>query len=210
VENGPFPVRPRILLVDDDRSFRELVRTLLDPADYDVVEADSGGAALAAADEGEFDLVVLDVQLPGISGYEVCRTLTARPKPPPAILFVSGARREPLDRVAGLLIGADDYLIKPFAHDELIARVRSLLRRRTPPTAREAFHLTKREGEILDLIASGLRPAEIAARLVISPSTVATHVEHIYGKLGASNRAQALAAAHRYALLALAVLPVLQ
>src|SRR4051794_25278145 len=100
----PHSAGHAILVVDDDERFREFVQTLLGPPEYDVVEAATGSEALARVAEAGPELVVLDVQLPGISGYEVCRVLREAP-PSPAILFVSGERREALDRVAGLLLG---------------------------------------------------------------------------------------------------------
>lgn len=117
------------------------------------------------------------------------------------MLFVSGERTEPVDRVAGLLIGADDYLVKPFAPDELLARAGALLRRREQPASGHAPVLTPREREVLDLLARGLANHEIAEQLVISPKTVGTHVEHIYGKLGVRSRVEALTAGYRLELL---------
>jgi DNA-binding NarL/FixJ family response regulator len=115
------------------------------------------------------------------------------------ILFISGERTDALDRVAGLLLGADDYLVKPFSADELLARVRSLLRRSDNG---HAVKLTARELAVMRLLAEGLGHIEIARRLVISPKTVGTHVEHIYEKLGAHNRTEALLAAYRERVLA--------
>ena len=113
-------------------------------------------------------------------------------------MFVSGERVEPCDRVAGLLLGADDYVVKPFAPDELIARVRRLVVRSAsdePGALRSK--LTRREQEVLQLLASGLTQPEIARELVISSSTVASHIEHILDKLGVHSRAQAVALALR-------------
>jgi len=101
--------------------------------------------------------------------------------------------------VAGILLGADDYLGKPLAHDEFLARVRRLLLRRAQPAP--APKLTPREHDVLDLLAQGLKQKEIADRLVISGKTVGTHTEHIFAKLGARSRVQAVEAAHRRELL---------
>ena len=100
--------------------------------------------------------------------------------------------------MAGLLVGADDYLVKPVARDEIVARVRRQLARAPDSAARP--RLTEREDEVLRLLAAGLAPAQIASELSISPKTVATHVEHIYAKLGVHTRAQAVARAFRLAL----------
>ena len=138
---------------------------------------------------------MLDVRLPGLSGYEVCHTLRAD-DPDLPIVFISGERVESYDRVAGLLIGADDYLVKPFAGDELLARLRRLLQRVASP-ARSAHGLTVRELEVLRQLADGFAAGAIAERLGISPKTVGTHLEHIFSKLGVRTRAQAVAAAYR-------------
>jgi len=157
--------------------------------------AATGEAALDAAQAGPPALVVLDVQLPGMSGYEVCRALRAAHGNSVRILFLSGARTEHLDRVAGLLLGGDDYLVKPFAPDELLARVHVLLRHTHPPSRARVRGLTPRELDVLRLLADGLDQKAVAARLVISPNTVATHIEHILGKLGARSRAHAVSLA---------------
>jgi DNA-binding NarL/FixJ family response regulator len=138
--------------------------------------------------------------LPVLSGYryEVCRRLRDEGSTPP-ILFISGERIDRLDRVAGLLLGGDDYLVKPFSADELLARIRSLLRRSVNGSS---VQLTRRELAVIRLLAEGFAHNEIGRRLVISPKTVGTHVEHIYEKLGAHNRTEALAAAYRLRVIA--------
>ena len=110
---------------------------------------------------------------------------------------VSGARTDSYDRVAGLAVGADHYLAKPFAPDELLISVRRLVRRSAPLSAASASGLTKREREVLALMAEGLAPREIATRLVLSPKTVATHIGHVLEKLGVHSQAQAVAVAYR-------------
>lgn len=181
-----------ILVVDDDDALREFVVLLLEDAGFVVLAARTGEEGLTLARSGGPCAVVLDVCLPRLSGYEVCRVLKEE-NPARPVLFVSGERVESFDRVAGLLIGADDYLVKPFAPDELLARMRALLRRRSD---REPHGLTRRETEVLQCLSEGLGPSAIAERLVISPKTVGTHVEHIYEKLGVHSRAQALVAAY--------------
>ncbi len=125
---GDSPDRPeRILVVDDEPTVREMVGLNLRADGYDVVLAARGDVALELAREREPDLVVLDVMLPGRDGLEVCRILRSESTVP--ILLLS-ARGEEMDRVIGLEVGADDYLTKPFAMRELLARVRAMLRRR--------------------------------------------------------------------------------
>ena len=106
-------------------------------------------------------------------------------------------RTESYDRVAALLVGADDYLKKPLAPDELLIRVARLIRRSTPLPSGLTTRLTKRELEVLRLLADGLRTREIAAQLVISDKTVSTHIDHILAKLGVRSRGQAIARAYR-------------
>ena len=188
----------RVLVVDDDEQFRAFVSATLSAAGLESAEAADGTTALSVAQSERFDVVLLDVHLPGISGYEVCRALRDRVGDAVRIVFVSGIRTEPFDRVAGLLLGSDDYLVKPVAPDELVARVCALLRRggTSRDLVAEGWGLTPREAEVLDLLADGLDQREIATRLVISPKTVATHIEHILRKTGARSRAQAVALAH--------------
>ena len=189
-----------LLVVDDDERWRAEISAFLQRAGYAVRQAAGGGEALQEARADPPSGVVLEVCLPDLSGYEVCRTLRDEIGDELPIVFVSQLRTEWFDRVAGLLIGADDYLAKPVAPDELLTRMRILLRRKTQrgsrPLPREAG-LTKREAEVLHLLSAGLEQAEIAERLVISPKTVGSHIERILRKLGVRSRAQAVALAYR-------------
>ena len=191
----------RALVVDDDPGLLGLLERLLELEDLEVTAVMSGEAALAAAREERPDLAILDVNLPGLSGYEVCRALRELYGPALPIVFVSGARTEPYDRVAGLLLGADDYLVKPFAPDELLARVRALLRRAAGDRPR-ASRLTAREQQVLQLLAGGLSQRDIADMLVSSPRTAGKHIERILEKLEVRSRAQAVAVASRDDLVA--------
>jgi DNA-binding NarL/FixJ family response regulator len=189
-----------VLVVDDDDGHRELISTVLGRAGFSTVDAANGEEAMAVARRHQPRLVVLDVRMPDLSGYEVCRRLRDEFGDTVSIMFLSGERTEGFDRAAGLLVGADDYLVKPFSPDELLARVRLRL-----PAAPEEpplpTDLTKRELEVLRLLAQGLAQKEIARRLVISSKTVAAHIQHILGKLGVHSRAQAVAQAYRRGLL---------
>jgi DNA-binding NarL/FixJ family response regulator len=193
--------RGSILVGEDDDSLRELIAHALEQEGFGTVTRPSGTEALAAARSERPLLAVLDVNLPGASGYEVCRLLRQEYGLDLPIILISGERTEPFDRVAGLLIGADDYLTKPFAPEELLARVRGLLRRAgRNGNGGEPLGLTARELEILQLLAVGRRQPEIAEELVISPRTVGTHIERILSKLGVHSRAQAVAFAYREGL----------
>jgi two-component system, OmpR family, response regulator MprA len=118
----------RILVVDDDEPIAAALRRSLEYEGYLVTVAHDGPAALVRAGRERFDLVVLDVMLPGLDGIGVCQRLRA--DVPDAMVLLLTARDAVADRVAGLDAGADDYLVKPFAYEEVLARVRALLRRR--------------------------------------------------------------------------------
>ena len=191
-----------VLIVDEDEEARRELASLLGDAGYPVVEATSGEEAIRIVREQDVSLALLEVALENVSGYEVCRTIREEVGQDPRVMFISRDRTESYDRVAGLLIGADDYVAKPYAADELLARVRALLRHNQRPAV-PASGLTTREQEILTLLAEGLAPHEIADRLVISTRTVGTHVEHVFRKLGVRTRAQAVAVAFREGLVEL-------
>jgi len=193
---GPGP-RGAILAVDDDADIRLLLSTVLTGAGLAVNTVASGEAAVEIMRREQPLLVLLDIRLPGLSGYEVCRWLRERFRDSVPIVFMSGERTESFDRAAGLMLGADDYLMKPFLNEELLARVRGLLRRTIPSPRFLADNLTARELEVLRLLAGGLTQADIASQLLISGKTVGTHIEHILMKLDVPSRAQAVAVAYR-------------
>ena len=193
-----------VLVVDDDAEIRVLVSRILGRIGVQTVEAADGGEAFAAVEAHDPTLVLLDVRLPDVSGYELCRELRERFGDGLPIILASAEKTDGLDRSAGLLLGADDYLVKPFDPDELRARVRRLVSRGRPEVTAESTPatglLTPREVEILELLAAGRAPAEIARELVISPKTVATHLQRILAKLGVHSQAQAVAHAYRAGL----------
>ncbi|GII77217.1 DNA-binding response regulator [Sphaerisporangium rufum] len=118
----------RLLVVDDEPTVRELLAATLRFAGFEVTAAATGGEALRAAREQPPDLVLLDVMLPDLDGFEVVRSLRALTRPPVPVLFLT-ARDSPQDKVTGLTLGGDDYVTKPFDLAELIARIRAVLRR---------------------------------------------------------------------------------
>lgn len=120
----------KILVVDDERAVRESLRRALELEGYEIDLAGDGGEALSTlGDDEQPDAVILDVLMPGVDGLEVCRRLRAMGNHVPVLMLT--ARDEVENRVAGLDAGADDYVTKPFALEELLARVRALLRRTT-------------------------------------------------------------------------------
>ena len=161
----------RVLVAEDDRSVRESLVRALKLEGYDVTAVNDGEQALAALDADSYDLLVLDVMMPNVDGLTVCRRLRARGVAMPILMLT--ARHEVSDRVTGLDAGADDYLVKPFALDELSARMRALLRRtsvsgtddvlrvgdleldplgRTASRDGRALEFTKTEFDVLELL----------------------------------------------------------
>jgi two-component system, OmpR family, response regulator MprA len=175
----------KILVVDDERAVRESLRRALELEGYEVQLAEDGAEAIEqlGAGNGQPDAVVLDVLMPGIDGIEVCRYLRRTGNTTPVLMFT--ARDGVGDRVAGLDAGADDYLVKPFALEELLARVRALLRRASPgpdevlrfadvelsPSRREvtrageSIELTRTEFNLLELFLRN--PRQVLTRSVI-------------------------------------------
>src|SRR5436309_7404230 len=151
-----------VLVVEDEESIGSLVRTYLEREGFQVVWVRGGEAALAEADQHPIRLVVLDVGLPGMDGFEVCRRLRARSTVPIVMLT---ARDEEVDRVAGVEVGADDYVVKPFSPRELVARVKAILRRAEPRARDELLSLgdviLRRAAREVDVAG---RPVELTAK----------------------------------------------
>ena len=196
------PTTGAVVLADTDRRSRESMAAALRRAGYETVQVENGVDALRAAREDDVRLLLLEVDLGDMTGYEVCHELRNGARDELAIFFVSGIRTEPLDRVAGLLLGADDFIVKPFDPNELIARARRFISRRPAVGVRNGNgngkgpRLTDREHEVLGLLAEGARQKEVAHRLSISPKTVATHIQNLLGKLGVHSRAELVARAY--------------
>jgi two-component system, NarL family, nitrate/nitrite response regulator NarL len=186
-----------VLVVDDDADCCALIRRLCEQAGYRVLDIPSGEEALEAVQRELPAVILMNVRLPGVSGYEICRELRDRFGEALPIVFMSEERTEPFDIAGGLLIGADDYIVRPFHPDELLARLRRFVARSEGIKTDLAATLTSREREVLRLLASGLRQDQVASELSISTTTVATHIQRILGKLGVHSRAQAVALAHR-------------
>jgi two-component system response regulator MprA len=197
-----------ILVVDDDAPIRRMLDRTLSAEGYAVETAADGGAALAAVEHSTPDLIVLDVGMPGVDGLAVSRRLRAKGLSVPVLLLT--ARDSVPDRVAGLDAGADDYLVKPFATEELLARVRALLRRGKSPEELLAFadltldpatraahrggsalSLSEREADLLALLLRNARrvvPREQAIAEIwqgdASANVVDRYVSNLRRKLG--------------------------
>jgi two-component system response regulator MprA len=142
-------VTHRVLVADDDRAIRESLARALELEGYDVITVVDGVESLTRVHQESFDALVLDVMMPGVDGLAVCRVLRAEGDRTPVLMLT--ARVETPDRVAGLDAGADDYLPKPFELDELLARLRALLRR--------ASFTPEAEADVLRIAALRLDPA---------------------------------------------------
>lgn len=154
--------RNKVLLVEDDRNLQEAIRYNLVAEGYEVTVAGDGNTALSLARAERPDLLVLDLMLPGISGIEVCRLL--RREGSTASIIMLTARDSEADRVAGLEIGADDYLVKPFSMRELLARVSAQLRRTAVLSAVSTSDATSDDRKVIE---AGDVRIDLAARRVV-------------------------------------------
>jgi DNA-binding response OmpR family regulator len=203
-----------VLLVEDEPSVGELVRAYLDRDGYRVIWVRSGEEALVELERHPVRMVILDVGLPGIDGFEVCQAMRAR-SPVPILMLT--ARDEEADRIVGLEFGADDYLTKPFSPRELVARMKAILRRTDPAPTQEVLELgdvtLNREthdvttaGEVVELTAKEFdllafflsNPGAVLSRDVLldrvwgveypgGTRTVDVHVAQLRRKLGRPN-----------------------
>jgi DNA-binding NarL/FixJ family response regulator len=192
-----------ILVIDQDREFRELAEDILGRMSHPARAVASAADAQVFLDGERPALVVVEVELPELSGLTILAQLLETFGDDLPVILTSASRGTPLDRATGLLLGADDYLVKPIDPSELVARVRRSLRRSPAGVngngngnGQLEMSLSPREQEILMLLAEGQTQKQIAASLVISPKTVGTHIQHLLAKLGVHSRAQAVAAAY--------------
>jgi DNA-binding NarL/FixJ family response regulator len=190
-----------VVVADGDGVSRGALAGALARAGYEVVEAETGSDALTALEENDVALAILEVELPDVTGYEICNAVRERKRQGPPVFLVSGTRTEPIDRIAGLLLGADDFIVKPFDVSEVVVRVGRFVSRAASRGAAESVPmLTAREQEVLALVAEGVRQKEIAQSLSISQKTVATHIQNMLGKLGVHSRAELVARAYQLGL----------
>ena len=192
------------LVIDRDPGFCAQAEELLAREGFETRTAHDGHEALGLLDSEPPALAIVEVELPGIDGLTLLSRLHASFGGDLPVILVSKERQMPLDRTAGLLLGADDYLGKPIEPAELLARARRSLRRNGRHNGENGhgrdIALSRREQQILTLLADGRTQRDIAVELVLSPKTVATHIQHVLVKLGVHSRAQAVAAAYRLGL----------
>ncbi|MFD1717517.1 response regulator transcription factor [Georgenia deserti] len=186
---SPEAPEARLLVVDDEPSIRELLSASLKFAGFEVVTAADGNAALRAAAEERPDLVVLDIMLPDMDGFTVLRRMRAHAADIP-VLFLT-AKDDMSDKVQGLTVGGDDYVTKPFSLEEVVARIRAVLRRTQPPEEDDGIvtyadleldedaHEVRRAGRPVDLSPTEfklLRYLMINAERVVSKTQILDHV----------------------------------
>jgi two-component system phosphate regulon response regulator PhoB len=185
--------KPLVLLVEDEPAQREILRYNLASEGYEVTMAENGDDAMLLAEEVRPDLVLLDWMLPGVSGIEVLRRLKARRQTSEIPIIMLSARSEEMDRVRGLETGADDYMVKPYAVSELMARIRTQLRRTRPTTVGERLefedivldsetHRVTRSGEELKL---GPTEFRLLSTLMEKPGRVWTReqlLDRVWGR----------------------------
>jgi DNA-binding response OmpR family regulator len=202
---------PRVLLIDDDRRLHELLTAYLEQNGFTVTGAPDGRRGLSELEAGVFDIVVLDLMMPGVDGLEVCRRIRNKSNVPIVMLTAKG---DETDRVVGLELGADDYIAKPFGPRELVARLRAVLRRASPDVAAERVvvgdiaidvggHQVRVKGREIELtglefdilLALARRPGRVVGReallaeagrggTVVNDRTVDVHISHLRQKLG--------------------------
>jgi len=193
--------RRRIVVGDADARARGLAARLAERLGFDALEAATGDEALELARAGRPAAVLLDVALPGISGYQVCQMLRDEYGSELPILLLSKDRVEPHDQAAGLLLGADDYIAKPFDPSELLARLSAHTRASQPAAnGHRTVNLTPSELRVLRLLAEGMHTKSIAAELSIAPKTVGMHVSNAMKKLDVHTRTQAVVLARELGL----------
>jgi two-component system response regulator MprA len=155
-------VTERVLIVEDDAPVRRMLERSLGAEGFEVAVAADGGAALAQAEGTAPDLVVLDVAMPGLSGFEVCRRLRAKGLTGGVLMLT--ARDSVADRVRGLESGADDYVVKPFAIAEVVARLRALTRRGSDRSERLAHGEIVLDTATGEVVVGGTGPVQLTAR----------------------------------------------
>jgi len=189
-----------VLIVMPGAEARQRTSRLFKRAGFGTATAGTGEEALTAAGVRRPSLVLLELELEDMTGYEACYELRGRLGEDLPVILLSSERTTSADRVAGLMIGADDYLTVPFDPDELLVRARRLLARVSGRSTPPDTPLTARETQVLQLLADGQSQDAIAGELFISAKTVGTHIQRILTKLGVHSRTEAVALAYREAL----------
>jgi DNA-binding NarL/FixJ family response regulator len=195
--------RKRLLLIDDDPNLILLVRDYLEFRGYEVLTADNGKEALDVLAQNLPDMIVCDIMMPEMDGYALIENIRKNPRTSwIPVLFLS-ARGQSQDRIKGLNLGADVYMVKPFEPEELVAQVESSLKQTnrlllhsdggddsTSIQVPASVELTPTELKVVQLVARGLANREIAIQMNVSQRTIESHVSNMLGKTGLSNRTE--------------------
>jgi DNA-binding NarL/FixJ family response regulator len=195
--------RKRLLLIDDDPNLILLVRDYLEFRGYEVLTADNGKEALDLLAQNLPDMIVCDIMMPEMDGYALIENIRKNPRTSwIPVLFLS-ARGQSQDRIKGLNLGADVYMVKPFEPEELVAQVESSLKQtnrlllhtdglddNTSIQVPASVELTPTELKVVQLVARGLANREIAIQMNVSQRTIESHVSNMLGKTGLSNRTE--------------------
>jgi DNA-binding NarL/FixJ family response regulator len=196
--------RKRLLLIDDDPNLILLVKDYLEFRGYEVQTADNGKEALNLLSQNLPDMIVCDIMMPEMDGYALIENVRQDPRTSwIPVLFLS-ARGQSQDRIKGLNLGADVYMVKPFEPEELVAQVESSLKQtnrlllhtdgigedNSPIQVPASVELTPTELKVVQLVARGLANREIAQQMNVSQRTVESHVSNMLGKTGLSNRTE--------------------
>lgn len=184
----------RVLIVDDEVKIIHLVKMYLEKNDYEAIGVENGTAAIQAIEREKFDIIVLDIMLPDMPGYEVCKRVRRYNDIP--VIFLSSLQEAELI-VKGLEYGGDDYITKPFDPNVLVARINAILRRTKKKTGSNvndelAEPLTGQERQILYWIDKGYTNKEIAEKFHLTLGTVKVYNHNIFQKLQVKNRTQAI------------------
>ncbi len=169
----PNMAKPKILIVEDDPDISELIQFNLEKAGYQTVRAEDGEQALRLAQKHTPDLILLDLLLPGLNGLEVCRRLKRDPAMQHIPIMMVTAKGEEMDRVVGLELGADDYVVKPFSIREIILRIQKLLDRREKQAASSFL---KADSLLLDLEAHTAKLSEKTLELTATEFRLLAHL----------------------------------
>jgi DNA-binding NarL/FixJ family response regulator len=196
--------RKRLLLIDDDPNLILLVKDYLEFRGYEVQTADNGKEALNLLSQNLPDMIVCDIMMPEMDGYALIENIRQDPRMSwIPVLFLS-ARGQSQDRIKGLNLGADVYMVKPFEPEELVAQVESSLKQTnrlllytdgigddsSPIQVPATVELTPTELKVVQLVARGLANREIALQMNVSQRTIESHVSNMLGKTGLSNRTE--------------------
>jgi DNA-binding NarL/FixJ family response regulator len=194
----------RLLLVDDDPNLILLVKDYLEFRGYEVTSADNGRIALEQLQEELPDLIICDVMMPEMDGYTFVESVREEPRTSWIPVIFLSAKGQSQDRIKGLNIGADVYMVKPFEPEELIAQVESSLAQAARLTARKVLgndaapplkvrpgvELTPTELKVVQWVARGMANREIAVEMKVSQRTIESHVSNMLGKTGLHNRTE--------------------